>query len=148
MTHSFQISPERDFRAICAGDVVRAGRAVFAGNLKAERPHNLPVTLSRCTPPQRVRTVVTVRCYSLRLATVRFIGPRGDTHAAGWNLFGPYAARRFLSALLKYPQKSLGSLRVGFRRFVLSWFVPAHVEQQTMEADEACSKNQTMRFTA
>ena len=76
---------------------------------------------------------------------------RGDTpNGTGFvNLFGLVKATRSLfGALLQYPQKSLGSLCVSLRRFVLSWFVPAHVEQQTTKADEACSKNQAMRFTA
>lgn len=64
-----------------------------------------------------VRTVVTVRCDTMRLATVRFIGPRGDTRTAGLNFCRFLTGWSVVRTLLKYPQKSFRSLCVSFRSF-------------------------------
>ena len=129
---SFQIPGERKTLNAIQGRVAAGYRAAQSLVRRS------PLHSCRVLPHDRLRLAIdsgTLRRHLASRSFPIFVGYRGH-------------ARRFLSALLKYPQKSLGSLRVGFRRFVLSWFVPAHVEQQTMEADEACSKNQTMRFTA
>lgn len=113
---SFRTPGERTLNAI-------RGR-VAAGYRAAQSLVRRSLTLSVVSSRDVVRTVVTVRCYSLRLATVRFIGPRGDTHAAGWNLFGLVkATRSLLGALVQACKQSSCRLCVSFH--VLSLFIHA-----------------------
>jgi len=114
---SFRTPGERTLNAI-------RGR-VAAGYRAAQSLVRRSLTLSVVSSRDVVRTVVTVRCYSLRLATVRFIGPRGDTHAAGWNLFGPYAARRVFGALRQFLQEPRSIRAVLFRPCLSLWVIHA-----------------------
>lgn len=156
---SFFRSPRRQEPAIYGGDTFARVRCVVrvAGqvhSLAYQHPvHHASTNPCRDLPLDRLRLAIDSGTLRRRLASRSFpifVGYRGhDRHRTGTEFLGPFkAARRFLSALVHPSKKPSGCLSNAFRLFVLSWFVPAHVEQQTMEADEACSKNQTMRFTA
>jgi hypothetical protein len=123
-------SPERVFRAICTSGVFRIRTRATVG------PQNAGFN----SASRRVSAHIFNRTVMPLPGSDKV--PLGSSQARR----GASALNSFLRSLLKLLQQPSRIFTV-FGRPSLS-FAAAHVEQQTTEGRQACSKNQTMRFTA